>query len=161
MKKSSSILDMVSGAIFSGVSIASIYHINKNDVEIPGSHYGPGFFPTLVAYLFLIFAVIMTFKSAYFYFRSERVRKSDDSARTEKAPLLYKMAALFIILFVYAYAFNGLGFFISTIPLLFFTQLLYGGKNIVATIGTALVLPIVLFFIFDKLFKIPLTTIFS
>lgn len=154
------LLDFISGSVVLILSSLGMFIVKSNNLDAMGYHYGPDFFPSLVLWLMISLSAILSIKSLYLLY-SQRKKGLKNPAITFNKNLVLKVLAFIALTISYAFAFVNIGFFVSTTILLFFVQILYGNRNLLKISIMSIALPIILYFVFNGLFKIPLTTIFD
>lgn len=116
-----------------------------------GQAYGPDFFPKLILTLLAISAALLIVGGAL------RLKKEKSVPHIQFDRSAVGRIVLFIALLItYILLFFWVGFIISTILFLLAAQWIFGLRKVVLLAGVAVILPILLYFIFTMAFKIPL-----
>lgn len=116
-----------------------------------GQAYGPDFFPKLILTLLAISAAMLIVGGVL------RLKKEKSVSHIQWDRSAVRKIILFIVLLItYILLFFWVGFIISTILFLFAAQWIFGLRKVVLLAGVAVILPIILYFIFTMAFKIPL-----
>lgn len=160
MNNNNMLLDITSGLVVFVCSVAGIIIVKNNKIDPMGQAYGPEFFPSLVLGLMIILSLVLFVKSLYIFYKQREAGLKSSTFNFNKE-IAFKVIAFIVLTVSYAFAFTGIGFFVSTITLLFFIQYLYGNRNLLRISLMAVFLPIILYLVFNGLFKIPLATVFS
>lgn len=160
MNNNNMLLDIASGFVIFVCSVAGIIIVKNNKIDPMGQAYGPEFFPSLVLWLMIILSLVLFMKSVYTFYK-QREAGIDSSVFSFNKIIAFKLIIFIALTVSYAFAFTGIGFFVSTMILLFFIQYLYGNRNLLRVSLMAIFLPVILYLVFNGLFKIPLATVFS
>ncbi|PIC83618.1 hypothetical protein CSV73_06865 [Sporosarcina sp. P1] len=146
MKKEVS--DISTGIVLLLFSVIGYFYSAKLAVDST-TKYGPDFFPRLIFLLLMITAVLLLLTAILRFKRSTEII-------TISGKMIFGVAFFILLLIGYIALFFLAGFIISTIIFLFIGQWLFGIRKIPVLIGTSILLPFVLYFVFTFLFKIPL-----
>ncbi|MFZ4451786.1 tripartite tricarboxylate transporter TctB family protein [Salibacterium aidingense] len=125
-------------------------------MQLPGgaNSLGPSFLPILVGCLLIICSVI--------FLINEHIenKKQASSGENESSPIIDKKHFLLVIyLVIYLLVLRHFGFLLTSIPLLFFINRLYGMKGMIKPLLVAVFLPIIIYFLFQSLLGVPLNLI--
>lgn len=140
--------------ISAAVGIAISLYVIFTSITFPEDHVmkiGPGFFPLLLAILFLIFSIILILKEIL-----SKKSKEEFDKFSFKDPGIIRSLITLGALIVYIILLPYLGFIIDTIILLVFLMLLMKYKKYLIIGVTSVGVSFAVFFIFEKLLNITL-----
>ncbi|MFO7613803.1 MAG: tripartite tricarboxylate transporter TctB family protein [Bacteroidales bacterium] len=145
--------DAVTGFFIIILSSFIIYEA-KSLPALPGVPYGPGLFPTLIAYMMMLGGVILIFKGL----KTLGVKgwyELDEWARRRNSYIT--LALIFSVLLFYILFSEMLGFILTSI-LILLAMLLWtrGKRHFLSSVIISVCFSIIIFFIFGKIMRIPL-----
>lgn len=148
--------DMVSGLIFIVFSLCLLFWlIPLGIVEPKNVRYAalsPSYYPKIIAFVLLILGLVITIHS-YLKFG----KKWGDGYELH-AKGFHRTSLFIATLIVYAGTLNILGFVLGSSLALFVSMSIAGERNYWITLGTAVILPMVLYLFFLKIARIPIPT---
>lgn len=145
--------DAVTGFFIIILSSFIIYEA-KSLPALPGVPYGPGLFPTLIAYMMMFGGVILIFKGL----KTLRVTgwyELDEWAGKRNSYIT--LAVIFLSLLFYIFFSELLGFILTSILILLAMLLWTRGKRyFLSSVIISVCFSILIFFVFGRLMRIPL-----
>lgn len=156
MKKYSSILYVLVPLI-----IALGFMVESLKMPVYGEFYqSPGFFPFVIASLFAITSLILLMQEASKLKKEAAITTSEGNEEKTEASIKEPLArALYIVLFIIIYGLMiwfRISFMISTAVFLIATLFFYERKRIVSNLFFTAICSFGLYYVFTKLFYIPL-----
>lgn len=127
-------------AVVIGLAVFQSFELGIGDLRNPG----PGLWPMFISVITLALTVVLLIMGAAWAETPERGRRW----------VLGSIAALV----VYSLLLPLFGFVIATIPLAFYFTKVIGGAGWITSTVTAIVSPIVAFYLFDELLGVPMMT---
>ena len=145
--------DAITGVFIILLSYFVIYE-SKSFPALPGVPYGPGLFPTLIAYIMMLGGVILIFKGVK-TFKVQGWYELDEWAKKRKSYIT--LGLIFSVLLFYIFFSERLGF-IPTSILILSTMFLWtrGKSNFLSSLVISVSFSLIIFFVFGKIMRIPL-----
>jgi putative tricarboxylic transport membrane protein len=146
--------DTLLGLLAGIFGVAILWHI-RSFPDIPGHYYGPGMFPRIVGWGFVIFGVLLLVRVARQAKWKEKWITFPEWSSNGKGTC----AAIGVLIAIQAYGYLGeaLGFQLLSVVVMS-ALFLWAGRSATFSISLAIVITLVLDALFSKLLRVPLPT---
>lgn len=118
--------------------------------------YGPYFFPSMLLIGLLSFCGIYIFSTLMSHKPYAKLKKSSQTGTEINYRNIFKILIFFLMLYLYIFSLEKLGFLISSFFTVFFIQYLFTGKVRIFNVVFSFVVPLLVYFVFKVAFKIPI-----
>jgi putative tricarboxylic transport membrane protein len=146
--------DSVLGLLAMVFGAALLWHI-RSFPEIPGHFYGPGFFPGIVGWGFILFGALLLVRVG----RQSRWREKLVSFPAWRSNGRGTVAAIGVLVAIQAFSYFGDGIGFQLLSTLVMAALfLWAGRGWVFSLSLAVAITVVLDALFSKLLSVPLPT---
>ena len=147
--------NFISGLIFLTLGVVLYFILIPFGIDEPKKikyqALSPSYYPNIVAIILIFLGIIISIKAKFF----DNIVFLENNLRTD---FLKRYFTIFIVLLIFANLLNPLGFIISSTLVLFYTFYFAEEKNYFLITILSLTFPLLLYFIFLKIARIPIPT---
>ena len=147
--------NFISGLIFLTLGVVLYFILIPFGIDEPKKikyqALSPSYYPNIVAIILIFLGIIISIKAKFF----DNIIFLENNLRTD---FLKRYFTIFIVLLIFANLLNPLGFIISSTLVLFYTFYFAEEKNYFLITILSLTFPLLLYFIFLKIARIPIPT---
>ncbi len=139
----SALLVLIAGYIFKESS--GLMNVDKKDI-------GPGFYPNLIAGIMIILAIAL-------FVQTLRNHEPEEKKK-ERSPMAIKPYIAMVLLVLYIFLMNKIGFIITSVLFMMILTYLFFGtefrKNLLPSLCISVMVPVGIYLLFHNLLKVPL-----